>query len=280
MKISRTVGEQRKLNRYGKCETARLNYVARGVHPDETDQAVAEVFSNAPDMWQNIPKDSVEILRTPGNGIIEFGVHYRSKNLDSGNDRRKRKSSGDREWHAEVSGEKSWKRDSLGCIFSMKLDPADPDLAPGTLIDWNGMHGAARVSGRVEVYTPEMKLECVATFRRKKAESRNYLRQVAALVGKVNSETFQNWHAGELLFTGLIKSDPFEGRNGEELCDLTYRFLIRPGGERVAAGIPVGHVDGWDHLWLLRTPGAGKNHIHSVHVSRIYERASFALLEL
>ncbi len=280
MKIARSVGEQRKLDRLGRCESARLNYVASGVRPGEIDQALQEVFAAAPETWANIPKDHIEILRTPGNGIVEIGVHYRSPDLDSGNDRKKRKRSGDREWKAEVTAKSSWKNHALSCLFSKKLDSDAPDLDPGTLINWNGLYGSASSSGKIPVYTPQMTLECVATFRRHKAESRNFLRQVAGLVGKVNSETFHNWHAGELLFTGLIKSDPFEGRYGENLCDLTFRFFIRPGGERSAAGVSAGYVEGWDHLWLLRTPGASKNHIHSVHVSRIYERASFAPLEL
>ena len=280
MKIARTIGENRKLNRDGKCVSARLNFAASGVLPGEIDQALAEVYATAPEYWEGLPKESVEILRSPGSGILEIAVTYRSTDMDSREERRRRKRSGDREWRAEVEGKSQWQEHSLGCIFSRKTDPAAPDLAPGTLIDWNGLYGAAKEAGKIQVYHPEMSLECVATFRRHKAESRNYLRQVAALVGSVNAENFHNWHAGEVLFTGLVKSDPFIGRNGDELCDLTFRFFIRTGGERTAAGIEVGYVEGWDHLWLLHSPGPGKDHIHSVHVSRLYPRASFGVLEL
>ena len=279
MKIARSTGEQRKLNRYGRCETARINYVASEVYPGMVDQALTEVFAIAPEKWNNIPKDSAEILRTPGGGIVEIAVNYRSADLDSGNDRQKRKQPGDREWKVRIISKNSWKSNSLGCILCRKVDPDAPEVDPGTLIDWNGLRGSAMVSGKIPVYSPEMTLECIATFRKNKAESRNYLRQVAELVGKVNAENFHNWHAGELLFTGLVKSEIFKDKENRDLCNLTFRFLIRTGGERRAAGIELGYVDGWDHLWQLRTPG-GKNQIHSVYVSRIYERASFAVLEL
>lgn len=279
MKIQRSVSEQRKLDRDGKCERARVSYIVSEVDLNALDRVLKEVYDTAPESWESVPKDSVEIIRSPGGGIVEIAVNYRKRSTTScGRSSRRWKHSGDRVWRVEVNANRDWTKYSLGCLKSVKVDSGAPTLSPGNLIDWNGLHGSASESGRVPVYTPDMNLHCIATFRKSKAESRTYLRLISGLVGKVNSETFHNWHAGEVLFLGMIKSEPFEGRNGEELCDLTFRFSIRPGGERRAAGVNIGHVDGWDHLWMLPSPsGSG---IHSVHVSKLYERASFAALDL
>lgn len=279
MKIERSVAEQRKLDRFGRCEKARIAYAASGVDPAGVDNAVSEVFSSAPDFWENLPKYSAEILRSPGGGILEIGVNYLSPDYYSSSRRRRSsKHAGDRVWRIEVNSCSVQKRCSRGCILSLAADPQTTPRDPGLLVDWNGRYGAASASENVETFEPEITMLCTATFRRSKAESRAYIRQVAELVGKVNSEAFHHWHAGEVLFTGLVRSTPFEGKSGEDLCDLTFRFNISCGGERSLAGIQAGFVEGWDRLWGLPSPDYGG--IASIHVSRLYERASFAVLEL
>ena len=277
MKIQRSTGEQRKLDRFGRCEKARINYVASGVKSGEADQALQEVFAQAPDHWQNIPKNSVELLRSPGGGVLEIGVYYRQTDTAFSYRKRRNKRAGDRRWQAEVNAGTGWKKYAVAKILSVKADKSSPDIDPERLINWNGLPGSASRSEKFRIYEPEMSLCCEATFRRKQAEARDYLRKVANLVGKVNSGAFHNWNAGEVLFLGLVKSDPFEGDDGEELCDLTFRFQIRLGGIRKIGSIDLGMVEGWDHCWPLYTAD-GK--LHSAHVSRLYERASFAVLDL
>ena len=60
MKIERSIGEQRKLDRLGRCERARIGYVVSGVGKDQTGQAVAAVFAAAPGDVDGIPKNSVD----------------------------------------------------------------------------------------------------------------------------------------------------------------------------------------------------------------------------
>lgn len=279
MKIERSVAEQRKLDRFGRCEKARIAYAVSGVEPDKVDTALSGVFASAPEYWGDLPKNSAEIIRSPGGGILEVAVDYLSPEYSVSSRRRSSKKAGERVWRIEVNSRTSSFRYSQGCILSLSADPGRSPRDPGRLVSWNGHYGAASRSENVELLTPEISMLCIATFRRSKAESRAYIRQVAQLVGKVNAEAFHHWHAGEVLFTGLVRSTPFEGKNGEDLCDLTFRFNIRCGGERTLAGISAGLVEGWDKLWAMAA-GSGDNHVASIHVSRLYERASFAVLEL
>ncbi|MBO5668587.1 MAG: hypothetical protein J6S43_05630 [Lentisphaeria bacterium] len=278
MKIERSVTQQRTLDRFGRCERARICYVASGVDMEQVDKAVVEVFAAAPDKWEGVPKVSAGILRSAG-GILEVGVDYRrtvnTLPADSGSHR-----AGDREWRVEVNAGTEYSRQALACIFSQTTEPGKPLPDPGRMIDWNGKRGLASTSGQIVRYTPEMSLCCIATFPRERAFSRAYLRQIANLVGKVNSGVFFNWNPGEVLFLGLTGSRSFTGEDGKALCDLTFRFNIRCSSRRIVGGVDAGLVDGWDHLWTIPADTPEYDGIYSVHVSRIYERASFAVLDL
>lgn len=278
MKIERSVIGQRKLDRFGRCERASVNYVATFPDAGDVDRAVSEVFAAAPAEWEGAPKVSAEVIRAAG-GVAEVAVNYRrsgEKTAENSGD----KQAGDRQWKIEVNAGAGYSKQALECIFSRTTDPAAPLPDPGKLIDWNGKYGVASVSGQIIRYTPEMSLCCIATFPAERALSRAYLRQIANLVGKVNSTAFANWNPGEVLFLGLTGSRNFTGNGGRELCDLTFRFNIRCNTHRSAGGVDAGIVEGWDHFWTIPSALPGQNGIYSVHVSRIYERASFAVLDL
>ncbi|MBO7327388.1 MAG: hypothetical protein J6W00_01280 [Lentisphaeria bacterium] len=279
MRIERSVGEKLKLDNYGEGESARICYVASGVGVNEIDSAVAGVFAQAPDYWENLPKAGAEILHSPGGGMVEIAIHYRNESTSYSKKKNNRKSDGDREWRIEVNARQKQLKNASQLIASYAVNGSTiPD--PGTLVDWNGRHGVGSHSGTVTVYHPELILSCEATFSRKKAQSNSYLRQIAQLVGKVNSENFQQWAAGEVLFLGLSGSGYFNGRNGEDLCNLTFRFSIRSNGDRELDGFVAPDVDGWDHLWGIYAIRNGVNTLTNAYVSRIYERAPFSLLNL
>ena len=278
MKIERSVGEQLKLDCYGQCEKARICYVASGVAMDEIDEAVNQVYAIAPAQWENIPKQSVEILHSPGGGMVEIAVNYREENY-SAPKKYNGKKEGDRVWQAEVHARQHQLKNARSLIASHSFDGNNPP-DPGTMVDWNGRTGLGSNSGAVNAYRPEFILSCTATFSRKKAQSNSYLRRIAALVGKVNSENFHQWAAGEVLFLGLSGSSVFQGKNGEELCNMTFRFSIRCNGPRELDDKVIQDVDGWDHLWGIRRYRNGQNRLICAYVSRIYERAAFSVLNL
>lgn len=279
MKITRSVGEKRRLDYQGNCEQARINYVVSDVGMTETDQALTEVYALAPDTWQGIPKDSVEILHAPGGGMLEIGVTYRSEGANRYSFNSRIKKNGDREWFVDVSGTKVKRRKALDCIFSRSLNPSVPVPSPGNRVDWNGKYGSASMLGDVEIYEPDATLYCIATMRKNRAYSTTYIRTVLSLVGKVNSESFHNWNAGELLFIGMKRSGSVRSASGEDLCDVNFSFRVRCSRTQTLGGVTA-EVDGWDYFWAMTRDVPGKNDISSVHISRFYERGSFALLDI
>ena len=187
---------------------------------------------------------------------------------------------GDRVWKFAVNGTYAELATALETVRSIPaaLSPADN---PGALINWNGKFGQESGSGSVRVLKPVFTEICRATFALSRLDSA-YKRRAAAFVGKVNSETFHHWTPGEVMLESIVQSDPFVNSDGDKLCDVIFTFAIRPNGTRNCAGYLAENVDGWDHLWAVTDtlPGAGSPRVRSLHISRIYERVSFAGLEL
>ena len=135
MRIERSVGEQRKLDRFGNCESARINYVASSVENDQVDAAVTAVFEAAPEYWEGIPKTSAEILRSPGGGMWEIGVSYKKQTGSSHSGR----SAGDKTWKIDVVSRNQPIRRALKCLCSKSAINGVPAPDPGTRLEWNGI---------------------------------------------------------------------------------------------------------------------------------------------
>lgn len=278
--ITRSIVEQRKMDRNGEFEKIRIGYAVSNVNMENVDRAVQEVFRRAPDLWEDLPKHSAEILRSPGGGMLEVGVNYRYAASGSSRSSRHRKSAGDREWLVEINPRKVSRNTALSCVFAETVAPGASPVDPGLKINWNGKSGSASKSVEVDVFEADIILTCIAVVSRRKAESRDYIRQVASLVGKVNSENYHNWNAGELLFLGVIRNSSFIGKSGELLYDMTFKFDVRCNRSLQLGGITIPDVEGWDYPWILPDHTPGGSGVHSVFVSRIYERAPFAALDL
>jgi len=276
MKINRSVREILRTSPDGKCEKARLLYVVSDC-PAAAD-AIAAVAAAAPEKLDSTPRQSVEINASPGGGLFEIAVNYAQSHVSKSH--RSSRKAGDRVWKFAVHGSAVIRNTALATVrsISAEVSPADD---PGVLIDWNGKSGQESVSGSVKVLEPVFTEICRATFPVFKLNTA-YKRRIAALVGKVNSGTFHYWAPGEVLLESIVQSEPFTNSAGTELCDVVFTFAIRPNGERSCAGYQVAQVDGWDYLWAIteNTPDALSPRVRSLHVSRIYERASFTALEI
>lgn len=122
-----------------------------------------------------------------------------------------------------------------------------------------------------------------------------YIASVYALTGKVNNDVVrvrvlipgssvyldQTYQPGELLFRGA--SGGFRGDRGD--IELVLQFSASPNATSLTVGwITDIEKDGWDYLWVLYEEGVSENAYikqpRAVYVERVYERASFAPLNL
>jgi hypothetical protein len=107
-----------------------------------------------------------------------------------------------------------------------------------------------------------------------------YYKFLLATAGKINSNPWKLWEAGEVLFEGADVS-----RKGKGLWAVTYNFSISPQSvETIEAenGI-VGPFTkrGWDYMWFQRSKKSNdaqtlvEHKVEMVHVARVYDEADF-----
>ena len=100
--------------------------------------------------------------------------------------------------------------------------------------------------------------------------------RLASHTGKVNSDSFEGFAPGEVLFLGASG-----GKRSDGKWEISYKFSVSPNESAFSVGsINVGAKKGWDYAWVryqdevsgdavVRKPAA-------VYVESVYERASFA----
>jgi hypothetical protein len=115
--------------------------------------------------------------------------------------------------------------------------------------------------------------------------SSSYKRRLATATGKVNSESFQGYDAGEVLFLGAngSKRDKFIDTPWE----ISYRFAVQFNRSDFSVGsINVTSKKGWEYMWVrykakddstsgqrIRVPAA-------VYIEKVYETYDFDRLGL
>lgn len=102
-----------------------------------------------------------------------------------------------------------------------------------------------------------------------------YRAVIYALSGKVNSSTFRDYPAGEVLFLGATGTT----RAGGD-WEITYRFASTPNATGIVVGLMDGIVkEGWDYLWVRyedQEDTAAKALVKvpmAAYVERVYYRA-------
>lgn len=278
MKLNRSVREIRQVGSSGNCERARIIYIV-SESPDAA-AAVEAVRLATPDAIGDALRVSVGIISSPGGGLFEVAADYESGSSDFAGGRNPDRNPGDRVWRFSVNSTPGECRKSLHTVNSFYYSDA-PRIAPGTRINWNGKTGLSSVSGSCRILEARFTEICRATFRASRINT-SYKRRAANLVGKVNSTVFNRWNPGEVLLESITQGEIYTNSRNIELCDLVFTFAIRPNGDRECAGHTIPAVDGWDYLWQISdiNPGESAETLHSLHISRIYERASFNALEI
>lgn len=105
---------------------------------------------------------------------------------------------------------------------------------------------------------------------------------IYGLTKKVNSETWQGYEPGEVLFEGATGT-----QRGEDDWEIVYSFIANPNAEDLQVGDITGiDKDGWDYLWVLYgdevdgAAGAMVKRPLAAYVERVYYRGDFADLGL
>lgn len=140
----------------------------------------------------------------------------------------------------------------LNWALQTQACPYGENLA-GDAIGWNGKTGEDSQIAGVDVPTAQLRETYTKVFKRAKLTTQ-YKRNVAALVGCVNSDTFKGWFAGEVMFLGCS----FGATTADDYVTVSYNFAIQPNEtSATVAGHNIGEVLGWQYVWAVYKTGGG-----------------------
>ena len=283
MQIQKQLSTKRTLDRFGKYSGVTLNYRVSGGGPgDHLDEAVALVCKTAPESIGSCHKKEMKLSEIQPGGIYEIEVVYaRLAPTEEERGKSGRRRAGDRNWSFEVITRSVNVTEAKELISSHKVLPELNMPEPGNLIGWDGRTDEnSRVSG-ASVLVPEIYERCVATYR-EGAVNNAFRRKICALAGKVNNAAFHGWEAGEVLLLSAEQSTVYENDEGTNLVDVTYKFAIRPRGERMCGGVRMKNAAPWNVLWYIpaRNPDKRAATACGVYESRVYDSGNFSNLHI
>jgi hypothetical protein len=151
---------------------------------------------------------------------------------------------------------------------------ASPEMYPDN--DPPDFAGAIEVSdkgiGGCEVITPTLSFTMTRTLTGVLGIS--FIRFMATMTGRINSEPFLHWLPGEVLFEGASGSQKlvYEGDQSASF-DVSYKFRVSPTISNLKVGdIDVGFKRGWDYFWVHYIEEERNNAMTQVPISAYIEQ--------
>lgn len=248
--------------------TASIYYIVFGANNEASAITAAE--NAAPASYESIPKKSASISDrlTETEWKVEVKYAYPQGGGGSGSG-----SSVDAQFNFDISS------GTRKIVASIAQKSKYPESAPNStgINDGEGM----------DIVTP------VCTFSETHYYAPSQLtnawkRQLAEMVGCINSSTFLGFNAGELLFSGC--SGTRNGTRSDDDWQITFKFSFQAN----QTGIMVGELGpitkrGWDVLWIRykEDPVSLSNNKKAVlripiaaYVEQVYKEANFSSLGL
>lgn len=239
----------------------------------DEDAALSAVLAETPKSYGALPLESVEIDSRENDFTYKVNAIYKKETTtnDDGND-------DDDEPESMVSFDCGGGAKHM--THSLKQTIAFGTKDAGGAIGWNGKSGSEMEITGIDIptaqlretYTREMKLSRITT---------SFKRNVATLVGKVNSGSFKGWSAGEVMFLGMSYSCP-DKRSTK--VSVAFNFAIQPNeSDAKVGGNPVSKK-GFEYVWALSKTsaenGAPKAEVEAIYVDQVCEYTSFGALGL
>ena len=256
------------------ASTAEIDYLV--IEPTTKKAALEAVASATPSSCGGLPLAEIRFGGYVGAGNISATAMYASSSSDGDSDY-------DEETPTMSFDCGGGTKHVTHCISQTIAYPSSGGKNPGNMVGWNGNGGDACQIDGVDIPTAQLR-ETYTRVMNRSALTNSYKRTVAALVGKVNADSFKGWSAGEVMFLGMSYSAPTKGK---EKVVVTYNFSIQPNETNVTvAGHEIGNVAGYDYVWTIAKTDVNSStnvpeaKVAGVYVAQVCERASFGGLGL
>ena len=257
------------INRYGKYTSVEIPYIVFEVSSEE--EALTAALAEAPQEYQGLPLDSLEIDTRENDTTFKINATYKAETQSSEND-------DDDDDSSTVSFDCGGGSKHL--THSLKQTKSFGTKDAGGAIGWNGKSGSEMEIAGVDVPTAQLRETYTRTMKLSRI-STSFKRNVAALVGKVNSGSFKGWSAGEVMFLGMSYSCPAKSSTK---VTVTFNFAIQPNESGTNVGGKSVSKKGFEYVWALSKTsaesGVSKAEVEAIYVDQVCEYASFSALGL
>lgn len=249
--------------RKGKYSGTSRSYIVTGA--DDEASAIVAVNSTAPATYNGCRRTGTTITERFADGGYKVEVRY--EHLIS-----TLNSSDDNEPEKELSFDVSGVQTHITRAYSTRAKTSGaPDC--DDLIGWDG----SSVQG-CDVIVPEQKFQEVHYFKDGRVTTALKKKWVFR-VGRVNSDTFRGYEAGEVLLLGV--SGRRSGTGRDDLWQVTFSFGVRENETLTVNGESL-IKHGWDYVTYSWTKRISGNKISPklkyAYVSKVYKSATFGEL--
>lgn len=257
------------MNARGVFTSAEIPYVV--FEAADEDAALTAVLAAAPSSYGVLPLESVEIDSRENDATYKVNAIYKKETASSDDD-------DDDDPESTVSFDCGG--GSKRMTHSLKQTRAFGTKDAGGAIGWNGKSGSEMEITGVDIPTAQLR-ETYTRVMRLSRITTGFKRNVAGLVGKVNSGPFKGWSAGEVMFLGMSYSSPAKSSTK---VTVTFNFAIQPNESGANVGGKSVSKKGFEYVWALSKTsaesGVPKAEVEAVYVDQVCEYASFSALGL
>ena len=253
----------------GEFTEVAVQFLVSGV-PDE-GEALKAVHDEAPEEWEELPMESLEISSRDSEDVFTVEVKYKNKESSTSSSKEKN------EEEATVSFDCGGGTMHLTHSHGQRI--AYGTKKAGGAIGWNGKTGAEMSISGVDVPTAQLR-ETYTKVMRLSRITTSFKRKVAKLVGKVNSGSFKGWSKGEVMFLGMSYSCP--AKKSTKVL-VSFNFAVQPNERVNIAGHRV-EKKGFEYAWALSRTiddnGTPKADVEAIYVDEVCRYDSFSMLGL
>ena len=261
----------------GEKKSATREYIVTGT--TSADTALELVEGASPENFSvagvTVYKTSAEV--SPQSTDIWSGsVEYEEKDKDPNAEKEEQSDTG---WGGSISFDTGGTTGNV----TTSLETTESDYNPEMLDATPNFGGLINVSGSdvkgVDLIQPGLKFSETHEIPAEQVTT-EYARQIASITGSVNSGSFRNFEAGEVLFTGCSGST-----KSAEIYTLTFNFICHANADSLSVG-PFNGINkkGHEYLWVFYTDSEDSSSESLVktpaayYVEKVYPETDFSVL--
>lgn len=256
MKILRTMEGSETWDSNQNVTEYEIKYIV--LDPTTKAAAMAACFVDAPESKGNLHRSKVRSEGYDSDGNLEVTVIYSANDSSS---------------NSSVSEAEAEPTISFSCgggskhITTAYAQTTISGPSSGGAIGWNGKSGSDCEIAGVDVPTAEL-TKTYTKIMRIKDITTAFERNVASMIGAVNSKDFKGWKKGEVMFKDMSYS---AGKNDKKVA-VSFSFAIHPNESNVA--IPGSSEsfskEGWQYVWMIPETEVGTDGVPKVTVKGLY----------